>query len=522
MSKSKPWGYVTSTGNAVSANVLDEYAIKSSNEQSNVILDDSFQGKYGAYNLIEPRYNPSRLAQLLELNTYHESAVYRKAHDIAGSGISIKGVGDNPSKQNEEILNKFFKSHLFNIKKVFEAAEIDYQSMGYATIELVKENKLYTGLPFRFKHIPSHTMRLHNSRQMFMQQVGLKKVYYKAVAAGNDVIDDSLIESDLHKDNGTFFKAGSLPVNNRATEVLFFNRYSPRDWFYGIPSITPAIPAIKGDGSRASYNLSFFKNFGIPAYAVFITGNFKDEDEIGSDGNPTGKTVLQAAIETHFRKLARDPHSVLILTLPVEDSFDGGEVKVEFKPLAVDVKEASFRLYRKDNRDEIIAKHQIPPYLIGVYETGQLAGNLGEAAIEIYAESQVQPGQEKYNNAINDYIIKVCFGIEDHTFSFNPFRIDKLVQELDVALKLTDNAAMTPNELRAYFGKKFGLEQVEGNTLLDAFYMKGQPVDPGNLAAPGEVVGVGKMADILDDMANKLDTEKKGLGNKIRGLINGN
>lgn len=519
----RPWGYVTSNGNAVPENVLDDYAIKSTpGAQSNVLLDDQFYGNYGTYNLIEPRYNPLKLAKLLELNTYHESAVYRKAYDIVGSGHELKPVGDNPNLKNEKILNNFFNSHLFSINRVFEAAEIDYQSMGYATVELVKENKVYTGMPFLLNHIPAHTMRLHNSRQMFMQQVGLKKVYYKAVPVGNSIIDGSLIESDLHKDNGTWYKPGSLTVDKRATEVLFFNRYSPRDWFYGMPQILPAVPAITGDGNRAIYNISFFKNFGIPAYSVFITGNFKDEDEIGSDGQPTGKTVLQAAIEKHFRKLAREPHSVLILTLPVEDTLEGGEVKVEFKPLAVDVKEASFRLYRKDNRDEIIAKHQIPPYLIGVYETGNLAGNLGDKAVEIYAESQVQPNQDKYNTVINNYIIKLCFGIDDYTFSFNPFNIDKLLQELDIGLKLTDNAAMTPNELRSHFGKKFNLEPVKANPAMDLFYMKGQPLgqtlDTNDEAVKAIEAFKSDIIEVIEnDISIKNSHESRGIFNILKG-----
>jgi len=39
-----------------------------------------------------------------------------------------------------------------------------------------------------------------------------------------------------------------------------------------------------------------------------------------------------------------------------------GEVNIEFKPLSTEVKEASFRLFRQDNRDEILAAHGVPPY----------------------------------------------------------------------------------------------------------------------------------------------------------------
>ena len=494
----KPFGYVTKTGQFLKPNVLDDYAIKSSNNTSNALVDDNFTGKYGSLNLREPKYNPLKLVMLLELNPYHESCVYRKAHDIAGAGFEIKASDPESSNTESKELDLFFHNPLFNVKSIFEACEVDYQAGGYGLVELVKENKVYTGKPFRMKHIVAHTMRLHNSRQMFVQQIGTKKVYYKAIAPGNDIIDDSLKESDLHKDTGVWYKPGSLQVDKRATEVLYFNRYSPRDWWYGIPEAVSIIPTIKGESSRTKYNITFFDNYAVPSYAVFISGPFKDEDEV-VDGQKTGKTVLQAAIEDHFKELARNPHSTLILTLPTDSNgLDPGEIKIEFKPLSVDVKEASFRLYRKDNRDEIISKHGVPPYLISVFETGQLAGNLGQEATKIYAANKVKPGQEKYNNAITDYIIKECFKIEDFYFEFTPLTIDETTQDLDNAGKLFDKAAMSPNDLIRNFGKKYNIKEVD-HPAMDAHYLHGQAVD-----LEVEVTDTNEVQNMLDETVVKL------------------
>jgi len=472
----KPFGYVTKTGEFLKTDVLSEYAVKGTQDTSNAIIDDVFTGKYGSLNLREPRYNPSKLVSLLELNPYHESCVYRKAHDIAGSGFEVKARDKDSQTGDSKELDDFFHNELFSIGDVFESAEVDFQAASYCTIELVKENKLYDGKPFRMKHIVGHTMRLHNNRQMFVQQVGTKKVYYKAIGIGNNIVDDSLKESDLHKNNGTWYKKGALPVDKRATEILYFNRYSPQDWWYGVPEAVSIIPTIKGEASRTRYNITFFDNYAVPSYAVFITGAFKDEPEV-VNGVETGRTKLQVAIEDHFKELAKNPHSTLILTLPVENNgLDSGEVKIEFKPLSVDVKEASFRLYRKDNRDEIISKHGVPPYLIGVYETGQLAGNLGQEATKTYSRSKVKPGQEKYNNVITDYIIKECFGITDFYFEFTPLTLDETTQDLDNAGKLFTMASMSPNDIIRNFGKKFNIKEVD-HPAMDAHYLNGYPID---------------------------------------------
>lgn len=469
---SKPFGYVTKTGQFITKSALDKYAIKTG-EESNQLIDDPFSGKYGSLSLREPIYNPLKLALLMELNTYHESCVYTKAHDVAGSGFELIR-GEKATDEEMKLLEDFFHSSYFSTTKTFNASEVDYHSMGYSTIEVVKENKAFDGKPLRLTQIPSHTMRLHNNRQMFVQQVGTKAVYYKAISGGNSIIDDSKREMDLDKTTGDWVEAGSVPFEKRATEILYFHRYHPRDLFYGIPQIVPGITTITGDISRAKYNTTFFDNYAVPSYAVFITGPFKDKDILDSEGNVTG-TELQKSIETHFKELAKNPHSTLILTLPSDDK-EEGEVKVDFKPLSVDVKEASFRLYRKDNRDEIVSKHKMPPYRIGIYETGSLGGNLGIESTKIYRDSEVKPNQEKYYAAINDYLIKTCFEIEDIKFKFNDLSIDENTQNITDVSNLMNIGVMTPNQAIRVFATKYNLEESK-HPAMDAHYINGYPID---------------------------------------------
>lgn len=511
---SKPFGFVTETGQFVSKSALDKYALKS--DESNQLVDDPFQNSYGSLSLREPIYNPLKLATLMELNGYHESCVYTKAHDVAGTGYYLKNVDGKANDQDIKTLTDFFGSEYWSPTKVFGNTEVDYGSMGYAGAEVIKEKKAYDGPILRLRHVISHTIRMDNTRQRFVQQIGTNKVYYKAVPAGNDIIDGSNLENDLHKTNGTWHPKGTLPPESRATELLFFNRYHPRDKFYGIPQIVPAITTITGDISRARYNTTFFDNYAVPSYAVFITGNYADKDIKDADGKIIG-TELQKAIKDHFKQLAKNPHSTLILALPTDDK-DEGEVKVEFKPLAVDIKEASFRLYRKDNRDEIVSKHKVPPYRIGIYETGSLAGNLGIESTKIYRDSEVKPNQEKYYPAINDYIIKTCFGIEHVEFVFNPLSIDETTQDLEEATKLSDKGAMTPNDLIRFFGKKFGLEEID-HPAMNAHYINGTAIDytPEVNDDPNVIKILDNMRDDLLEVAKNEFSNKDGYDN--RGVI---
>ena len=118
----------------------------------------------------------------------------------------------------------------------------------------------------------------------------------------------------------------SLPPEDRASEVIWFVNYTPRSDYYGLPDVVPALGAVWGDIARRDYNIAFFDNYGVPAYAVFVTGNF-DPGDIDEDG----RTDMEKAIEEHFSELAKNPHSILILSIPTEGRDE--EVKVEFQPL---------------------------------------------------------------------------------------------------------------------------------------------------------------------------------------------
>lgn len=460
------FGFVTKQGSFVESDVLGRYTTKSESKQ----ISDRFENQYGDMGLVEPLYNPESLAQLLEMNTYHYRASKTKARDTAGLGWSIESTEETQPGATKAIwravkafiartrrhtgkqtaahdqLVAFFRGLSPPLPILLDRAQLDYESVGWGALELVRQDYAADGPLSTIAHVPAHTLRVHKDGNRYAQIRGARKRWFKA--AGEDI--------DVDQDNGRVHPKGSLDAEQRATEIIWWQNYTPRSDFYGLPDIMPALGALHGDLARRDFNIAFFDNFGVPAYAVFITGDF-DEGEIDPD---TGKSQLEEAIEEHFRELAKHPHSVLVMTIPTLS--DGQNVKVEFVPLAVQIKEVSFRLYRQDNRDEILAAHGVPPYRAGIAETGSLGGSTAQESTEIYKTSVIEPRQTVLEDLINRYIIQGAFDITDWLFRLANIDNDDEMHEADLLGKLDDHGAVWPDEIREHFTDRFGLDPERG------------------------------------------------------------
>ena len=150
-----------------------------------------------------------------------------------------------------------------------------------------------------------------------------------------------------------------------------------------------------------------------------------------------------------------------------------------------------------DNRNEIISAHGIPPYRIGVYETGQLAGNLGQESTIIYNESIIKPRQRVYKNLINFYVLP-SLDITDWEWELNSIDVTDIDKELERIVKMVDKAMATPNEGLAFIGDYFGIEVCDDNPAMDLHYYNGQPIDMGGFIPETEITS------ILQGMKDKL------------------
>lgn len=464
---SKPFCYVTNTGNMIKPGVLDDYTTKQDGNTptSKQATPDLFTNSYSEYGLIEPPYTPTYLTHLSELNTYHARCVKTKSLDVGGGGYTINPLTDNPSQTNYDKLKLFFDNQP---QDLWVNAHQDVEEVGYAAVELMRYGDQPDGEPVLLAHIPSYTLRVHKDFNKYMQLRGTGRAWFKA--AGSDIEIDSKTGSPLDESIPELLNPEQKV---RANEVLFYKSYSTASDYYGLPDITPAIGALYGDKSRTDYNIAFFSNYGIPTYAVTISGDF--DDELVDPDDENSLTFLETAIQQHFRNIQQNPHSTLFLSVPSRDGAEG-KVDIKFEPLSVETKEASFRLYRTDNRDEIVTAHGMDPYRIGITVTGSLGGNTSIESKKNYKNSIVKPRQEAWENLINQYIVRDGFKIMDWEFRFNEIDTEDEQSDLTLLTNLFQLGAVTPNQVIRRFGDRFGLEEGD-HPSMDTHYLANRPLE---------------------------------------------
>jgi len=481
-----PYSFVvTKQGKVVKQDVLNGYITSESKQLEKDVFADS--QSYETDKLVQPLYDPLSLANLVEINTYHMRACRTKAEDVAGNGWRLSPKTENANEKQKEIIEEFIENQKEPIESTLKKLQFDKEATGYFAMEIARERNAFDGAVNQIAHIPSHTIRIHRSGNKYCQYRNNKKVWFR----------DFNYKEDIDHKTGDFHKAKSLTPEGRGNEVRWSVNYTPRSFFYGIPDIVPAIGAITGDISRRDYNISFFSNFGIPAYLVTVTGDF-DPGEVDPK---TGKNKVMEAIEQKFKEVVNNPQSVMVLTIPTSENSAGGKVEIKIEPLSVEIKDASFRLYRSDNRDEIIGAHGMPPYRMGIYETGQLAGNLGRESTVIYYSSIIQPRQNIFNQIMNLDILPTL-GVTDWWFELESIDITEIDKDVERILKLIGSGVMTPNEAIDYCGSYFGLERSQDNPAMDFHYINGQPIDSNGLIPESEIVGA--LSSIKDKLIEGL------------------
>jgi len=481
MGNREPLCIVTKGGRVVSGAVLKEYEYKDSRQ----ITDPFSEGQYGGMNLVTPPYNLDQLAMLPELNTYHSNCITAKAQDTAGLGWEIKTAEDfrgEASTAQYDDLYGVLSNQWPTLTETLKRVMTDYDTIGNGYLECIRI--VPDGPTLWFYHIPGQTIRVHKSQDKYCQMRGVKKRWFKRFG----------YDKDVNKNDGKEAPLGTLDPNVQASELIQFATFTSRSQYYGVPEGITALAAVVGSRAAQEYNIKFFQNFGVPAYAVYISGDY----DLG-EKDANGDYALVKQVQDYFDNLRKEPHSTLILGVPSEA---GGQVNVEIKPLAVEIKDASFRLYRKDNRDEVIHAHRVPPYRVGIHETGTLGGSNAGEADDIYIESVINPRQEMIEQHF-DHLILPTLELTDWRFQLKEMDTRREEHDQEVADFMFRNGAMKPNDLIRFFGKRFGVEPDEDNPALEAYYISGQRMDGETPREQALVKSIKSLHDRLVDVVTK-------------------
>ena len=323
--------YILSDGRLIDAATLQRSQVKLDHSQeiqpkdSSAIPNDS--------DFIAPPYNLDDLAVVFEKNTANYRAVKAKAEDSVGLGWSIvdkKGTANEARRQALiDLLEEINPRQ--TLDEILNNVMIDFESIGTGYLEIARDGK--TNLVSLLNHIPSVTIRISKDMTRWVHRRGNQKTYFKQF--GN--------EDGLNPETGEFSQA--ISKADSANELWPFVHYFPRSDYYGIPDIVPAMGAVLGDIYSRDYNLDFFQNGAIPSYAVIIEG---------ADVTDEVKKVIEDFFKNNLKGTGNQ-HRTIVIPAP------GEGVKVRFEALNVNIKDGSFKLYRQDNKEEILSAHGVPP-----------------------------------------------------------------------------------------------------------------------------------------------------------------
>ena len=459
---------------------LDKYSFKAEVDidGSKQIVDDMFkQGQQ----ILNPKYNPWDLVQLLDLYTYHASCVEAVAVDASGISYDLKPLENvEPIDAEKERFKAFLDNCSPSINTHLQRVAYDRRAIGYAALELIRETTSDSE-PKKLKHIPAQTLRRHadKKRVLHITPAG-KKVWF--VIYGKNYDKNGQL-CDVSADDGTFHPYNSLSPSERANELLWTMEYAPGTDYYGRPPIVSCLGSIKGDIGAVKYNNSFFENYGMPKFAITVTGDFADYDEEPYIDDGEGHKIpnpdyditqtLRWKIGQQIKEVIRNPHSAICITIPSEG--EEGNVELKITPLSVQAEEGHFRMYRKDTRDEVIHAHHMDPSRLGIFDTGTLNGTNSMVTQNSYKYGTIAPIKAELEDMVN--LIAGDLEISSWRFNIEDVAPIDYTKDLVLAEFLFARGAMTIRELVDNFGNKFGLTINDNEPYLDERFINNQPLN---------------------------------------------
>lgn len=273
-------------------------------------------------------------------------------------------------------------------------------------------------------------MRVRKDKKGYMQQRDNRLVYFRNFNSDPKALD-SYDPRDRRK-----------PVKERRllNEVIHLKNYHPRSSYYGLPDFLPALRALIGNKKAGDFNINFFDNNAVPQYAILVKG--------GELAKGTRKRI-----EEYFRThIKGQSHKTLILEVLQEE---GEKVDVEIKPLAVAIRDSSFRMYKSDNAEEIRVAHGVPGRLIGLTEKGGLGGSgEGTSQQEIFKYHVIEPKQTRLEYRINNFLIRQGFGIHDWELKFKEIDVTDESKMAEIVQKMVKLGILTINDGRKMMQQK--------------------------------------------------------------------
>lgn len=228
--------------------------------------------------------------------------------------------------------------------------------------------------------------------------------------------------SAIRNSKAIHFREFGRQDQNGDNEIYHIKIHHPLSEFYGIPPIANAWSAIAKSVLIDEFNETFFSNNAIPQYAVTLIG-------------AEWKEGSEQTITEHFRQnIKGQHHKTLVLKVPSKDA------QIKFEPLAVNVKDGSFSVLKKECMFEVLTADATPPAKVGVMIQGALNGESTQEQLDDF-ESLIVKQQMPFESFM-DLILEDYFG---------PARYEYKV--LGMGSRVTESKARI-NDIRIRSGEK--------------------------------------------------------------------
>lgn len=481
---------VTDTGEIVPYSTLADSVLRKPGSDRSLIskaanrVSDSQQIKdendWMFDNGLVPRpFNPTDMMVLLENNPYFWRTVKQIAIDVAGLGHSL--ILRDDAEENEEERKKaelFFKKPdgENTLNEINKRLIVDWGSLGWMGLEPRRDGD---GKVAKVNHVQAKSIWVHKDGKKYAQKAGMETTWFKKYGIKED------ISSKTGQDKN---------ISDKANEMIFYKEYYPGSFHYGVPNIYGSVGSVIGMIGERDFNLSFFENFGIPAYIILLEGDWDDGAE---------------KIVTDFLKDCKGPsnaHRTMVFTTP-----EG--CKLTTIPIAVKVEEASFKIHHEIWKEEILLAYSMPEYRIGIAVLGSLGGNVATEMTEIYKQSIVEPLQTVLEHIWSDLILQDGMGIISYRLKFKDMETRDLDTEIERATDMIRFGLATPNAMRKR------LELGEPYDAGNEYYIDSSlvPVALAGQNVPEPTVKSAKSAKLPQYVINLPETFVK---NIVKGKIN--
>jgi PBSX family phage portal protein len=375
-------------------------------------LVDPFSAIYGTHALLSPAYNPTILAKIHEESDAVSSCVQAYVQNVHGFGYTLKFIGDDLKEKESpraaleyDVITDFcdLPNGEESLTSIREKEGFDYESLGYSTIEAVRDAEGYVAL---LSYVPAQMvrmtavekeaypvdMRLRRRGQDLEVKVLKNFRRFAQIAASGELIWFREFGDPRPMDRIT---GSREQVDNPATELIFRNIHFG-GLSYGVPRWIGAVLDAVGLRNSSVVNLDLFNNQGIPAFMVLVTnGTLTDESLQELD------TFINS-----MRGLENFNRGVILEANGESQGLnDESRAKVELKFLTDQRKDdIMFEAYRKDARVAIRQVFRLPPLYVG--GTDDINRATAQAAMTLAEQQLFGPEREKYDEWFNINIMR--------------------------------------------------------------------------------------------------------------------